>query len=367
MSLLQRLDSFPQPAVPPLFIPFQTTDYTTLAPLISFQPEPIASNFTTLIYAGLDPTIDLKHRFFQSLSGQAKAKRGYKLNLDIHQAIQHNTTETLDGLRMKLLLFHEDVRQPYYGTCSMTSQDIGGRTPFGQDKQLLDYEEDSELEWDHDVDIEDIHDLMLSSPIAFDPSTSEEEEEEEEEEEGKREDRWIVPDGCLTDSPRKGFVVSRPAQRPHASPTHFMQPIVLGPSFESMQEYENHPLSDSKLHRIEEHPVEGCTLFEQVCMDKEEDEDAKDMISTQPLAAVYDEGEKNEFQRLSKEDQDKLILAIQENQSKSLMHMMNSIRSKKILMDYSSDQLQAIIYEIAAPEVRGNSKEYMWYLKPAIQ
>ncbi|CAO3696827.1 unnamed protein product [Rhizopus stolonifer] len=350
-----------------LFEPFKLNTYTTLAPILQPQP-PIAFNFNTLIHHKLHPLVDLKKQFFNSLSAQAKRKRGYKMDVDVHQAIMKNDSEALDSLRMKLLSFYEDVRQPYYGTCSKTSEFVTGLTPFGKDNVMLDYDEDSELEWDHDVDMDDVHDLMLSSPVAFDTSSSSSEDESSVlDKNEKREDRWIVPDGYLTDNEnRKRFVKCRPAQVPDSS--GIMNTVILGPSFESTHEHENHPLSDYKLHRIEEHPIEGCTAFNKVYMNRNEDEDFQDMTSSQPLATVYDmdKEKKKKSKRLSEEDHNELILTIMENRSKTLMSIMNSIRLKKILGEYTSDQLQAIIHDVAVQEVRGGSKEYMWYIKSQI-
>ncbi|KAJ3354368.1 hypothetical protein GGF32_002576 [Allomyces javanicus] len=57
----------------------------------------------------------------------------------------------------KLLKFHEDRRPAYWGTWSKTSSVITGRRPLARDTAVLDYEYDSEAEWDdEDVDGEEI-------------------------------------------------------------------------------------------------------------------------------------------------------------------------------------------------------------------
>lgn len=50
--------------------------------------------------------------------------------------------------RYKFLGFHEDVRPPYRGTWSKSSKLVNGRRPFSKDTQYLDYENDSEAEWE---------------------------------------------------------------------------------------------------------------------------------------------------------------------------------------------------------------------------
>lgn len=56
--------------------------------------------------------------------------------------------------RYKFLGFHEDVRPPYRGTWSKKSPLVTGRRPWGQDRKYLDYENDSEEEWEDGDDDE---------------------------------------------------------------------------------------------------------------------------------------------------------------------------------------------------------------------
>lgn len=51
---------------------------------------------------------------------------------------------------IKLLKFHADRRPGYVGTWSKTSKVIGFRTPWDKDKALLNYDVDSDEEWDED-------------------------------------------------------------------------------------------------------------------------------------------------------------------------------------------------------------------------
>jgi chromatin assembly factor 1 subunit A len=50
--------------------------------------------------------------------------------------------------KYKYFLFNEDVRPPYYGTWSKKSDIVSGRKPFAQDSSHVDYEYDSEAEWE---------------------------------------------------------------------------------------------------------------------------------------------------------------------------------------------------------------------------
>uniref|UniRef100_A0A3B5ADW5 Chromatin assembly factor 1 subunit A n=1 Tax=Stegastes partitus TaxID=144197 RepID=A0A3B5ADW5_9TELE len=51
---------------------------------------------------------------------------------------------------MKLLKFHENYRPAYWGTWSKKSSHISPRCPLRQDKDLLDYEVDSDEEWEEE-------------------------------------------------------------------------------------------------------------------------------------------------------------------------------------------------------------------------
>lgn len=53
-------------------------------------------------------------------------------------------------IRTKYLYFDENVRPAYYGTHRSKSAVIGPRKPFAKDVQRLDYDYDSEAEWEED-------------------------------------------------------------------------------------------------------------------------------------------------------------------------------------------------------------------------
>uniref|UniRef100_A0A8C6TFY1 Chromatin assembly factor 1, subunit A (p150) n=1 Tax=Neogobius melanostomus TaxID=47308 RepID=A0A8C6TFY1_9GOBI len=88
---------------------------------------------------------------------------------------------------MKLLQFRENYRPAYWGTWSKKSSHISARCPFRQDKDLLDYEVDSDEEWEEEEPGESL-------------SHSEGEDEEEGgEEDGEDDDGFFVPHGYLSD------------------------------------------------------------------------------------------------------------------------------------------------------------------------
>ncbi|XP_061593774.1 chromatin assembly factor 1 subunit A isoform X2 [Cololabis saira] len=86
---------------------------------------------------------------------------------------------------MKLLQFHANYRPAYWGTWSKKSSHISPRCPLKQDKDLLDYEVDSDEEWEEE-----------------EPGESLSHSEGEDEEEGgddDDDDGFFVPHGYLSD------------------------------------------------------------------------------------------------------------------------------------------------------------------------
>ncbi|XP_018583820.1 chromatin assembly factor 1 subunit A isoform X2 [Scleropages formosus] len=88
--------------------------------------------------------------------------------------------------RMKLLQFHENYRPAYWGTWRKKSKLISPRYPLRQDKDLLDYEVDSDEEWEEEEPGESL-------------SHSEGDDDEEGGEEDDEDDGFFVPHGYLSD------------------------------------------------------------------------------------------------------------------------------------------------------------------------
>uniref|UniRef100_A0A8C4QQ70 Uncharacterized protein n=1 Tax=Eptatretus burgeri TaxID=7764 RepID=A0A8C4QQ70_EPTBU len=81
---------------------------------------------------------------------------------------------------MKLLHFHENYRPAYYGTWRKCSKQITPRNPYAKDEELLDYEVDSDDEWNEEEPGESL-------------SHSEGEEDDDDN------DGFFVPHGHLSD------------------------------------------------------------------------------------------------------------------------------------------------------------------------
>jgi len=90
--------------------------------------------------------------------------------------------------RYKFLGFHEDVRPPYRGTWSKSSSIVTGRRPYGKDAAYLDYENDSEEEWE-EGDEEEGEDLQDG-----DDGVDEEDDMQRDEEDN---DGWLAAEDDL--------------------------------------------------------------------------------------------------------------------------------------------------------------------------
>ncbi|XP_031477923.1 chromatin assembly factor 1 subunit FAS1 [Nymphaea colorata] len=99
------------------------------------------------------------------------------------------------GRKKKLLQFDKSHRPAYYGTMSRTSDVVGPRHPLQKDPNL-DYDNDSDEEWEEEDPGENLSD--------FDKDDEEENIESDEnpkaEDEDESEDGFVVPDGYLSDN-----------------------------------------------------------------------------------------------------------------------------------------------------------------------
>ncbi|CAH0718282.1 unnamed protein product, partial [Brenthis ino] len=96
-------------------------------------------------------------------------------------------TTTREKLRPKLLAFHENRRPPYWGTWRKKSSSINPRKPFTTDEKLLDYEVDSDEEWEEEQDGESIDGSVANS------------DEEQDNDEYEVDNEVFVPHGYLSD------------------------------------------------------------------------------------------------------------------------------------------------------------------------
>ncbi|CAH2234329.1 jg7468 [Pararge aegeria aegeria] len=92
-----------------------------------------------------------------------------------------------EKLRPKLLAFHDNRRPPYWGTWRKKSSFIKARQPFKTDEKLLDYEVDSDDDWEEEQDGESIDGSAAGS------------DDEQDADEYEVDNEVFVPHGYLSD------------------------------------------------------------------------------------------------------------------------------------------------------------------------
>ncbi|KAG2199311.1 hypothetical protein INT47_012945, partial [Mucor saturninus] len=384
-----------------LFGSFQQEKHVHIAPYFRQPRKRLCSSFDTLLYVGLNNSFDLRQRFLNELSPTSKKPRGIpaNLHLDMKKAWLESTTagrgspsnnmyKKIRSLKMKLIQFHEDVRPAYYGTWSKAyngKNDINGRRPFAKDTKVLNYDYDSEAEWDHDVDGDDIHTL---DPDEDDDmlitDSTDEEGEEEEEVVNDGEVKWVVPEGYLSEdegmhdvkrysSRARPRIVSRPAKWPISGNKHFpMKSVILGPSFESIYEPDNHPLSDFKMHMLVTLDASRgySPLDTMVDSEASSNSETPEPVSA-PLTICFEPNKikpplfQREIDKIMNSNKEELINIILDNKTRTMMGLVSVLKCHKLFSEHTTAQLQAMIHDIAVQEMRGTNREYNWYLRVA--
>uniref|UniRef100_A0A1A7WYD6 Chromatin assembly factor 1, subunit A (p150) n=1 Tax=Iconisemion striatum TaxID=60296 RepID=A0A1A7WYD6_9TELE len=174
------------------FAPFEIKENMSLAPLCRVQCE--ESALEELDRSLLTPAENLNglndwisHKPRQS--GPTKPKRTDSVSdcLLMERAKPDGIPDRKRYGPMKLLQFHENYRPAYWGTWSKKSSHISPRCPLTLDKDFLDYEVDSDEEWEEEEPGESL-------------SHSEGEDEEEGgDDEDDDDDGFFVPHGYLSD------------------------------------------------------------------------------------------------------------------------------------------------------------------------
>ncbi|KAI7903634.1 chromatin assembly factor 1 subunit A-domain-containing protein [Cokeromyces recurvatus] len=248
------------------------------------------------------------------------------------------------ALRMKLLQFSENVRPAYHGTFTQKSRVVNGRKPFAQDNDVLDYEVDSEAEWEPEGEGEDIH------------SDNEEEEDINSDIIDPEDAGWLVPEGYLSDN--EGVegehdddrVIHKSLQyHKSTSKRVAIRKIVLGPFFEGETE-EDETMKPFEAQFLLDIPKEGYNPFYKEPVSK---------ISANTTLTTSSNGNttsatshnKNEFTEVHT---NALISVINEKPLESIPSLITEAKANWILKDVSKRQLEAKIKDIAVKEKRGS-------------
>ncbi|KAF9110823.1 hypothetical protein BGX27_005836 [Mortierella sp. AM989] len=270
------------PSLSELFHPFHVKKNTTLAPVNRFaksiSKETIDSelNISGNSEGGSDMDVDLEHsvpllaermvaketllalfpkaqqsedsaahqrkkklpRRYQSMTVTEVVQSGLLLQDEDDDTNYMLTWKDIPSLRMRLLQFAENYRPAYYGTWSKQSKNVSGRRFLGKDTELVDYEFDSEAEWEEDEEGEECK------------SDDEEEDAEDLGSDQDEEDDWLVPEGYLSedeglDAGEEGgpeAVSQKKSKEPRRPTLAQMVPIIVGPVFElTLGDCPSHP------------------------------------------------------------------------------------------------------------------------------
>ncbi|XP_075895576.1 chromatin assembly factor 1 subunit A [Nelusetta ayraudi] len=172
------------------FAPFEIKENVSLAPLCRVQCEESAlEELDRCLLNQSDDGHTLKDWIGQKprRSGPTKPRQSKSLRECI--AVEGPNTDSVPDRKhygpMKLLKFHANYRPAYWGTWSKKSSHISPRCPLRQDKDLLDYEVDSDEEWEEEEPGESL--------------SHSEGEDEEEGGEDDDDDGFFVPHGYLSE------------------------------------------------------------------------------------------------------------------------------------------------------------------------
>ncbi|XP_058714322.1 chromatin assembly factor 1 subunit A [Poecile atricapillus] len=174
------------------FAPFEIKENMVLAPLsrVSLDPDDLEQLDKLLRAQNSDGS------FLRDLKCRKPRKTGPTLVSDSNDSVNSDVVVVdscqADAVperekfgRMKLLQFSENHRPAYWGTWNKRTALIRARNPWAKDTKLLDYEVDSDEEWEEEEPGESL-------------SHSEEDDEEEGEDEDE-DDGFFVPHGYLSE------------------------------------------------------------------------------------------------------------------------------------------------------------------------
>ncbi|TRZ02844.1 hypothetical protein DNTS_026718 [Danionella cerebrum] len=170
------------------FAPFEIKAHMALAPLTRVQCEDSVLEELDRYLARPDGTLNgLKDWTAHKPRRSGPTMPG---NLRQGDCVLLTESQKAEGVpdrgRMKLLQFHDNYRPAYWGTWSKKSAFISPRFPLKMDKELLDYEVDSDEEWEEEEPGESL-------------SHSEGDDDDEAGDDDDDDDGFFVPHGYLSE------------------------------------------------------------------------------------------------------------------------------------------------------------------------
>ncbi|KAJ8362933.1 hypothetical protein SKAU_G00117640, partial [Synaphobranchus kaupii] len=174
------------------FAPFEIKEHMVLAPLTRVQCEEADLEELDEYLARPDGALDglrdwRRHKPRRSSPTRARCTEGVGECMVVSESQgREDVPDRQRYGRMKLLQFRENYRPAYWGTWNKKTTLISPRCPLRQDKELLDYEVDSDEEWEEEEPGESL-------------SHSEGDDDDEGGEDDDDDDGFFVPHGYLSD------------------------------------------------------------------------------------------------------------------------------------------------------------------------
>lgn len=174
------------------FAPFEIKAHMSLAPLTRVQCEDAVLEELDHYLAQPDSTLNGLKDWTKHKPRSSGPTRPNHIN-SVRDCLVVTESLKADGVpdrcrygRMKLLRFHDNYRPAYWGTYSKKSKHISPRCPLRQDKDLMDYEVDSDEEWEEEEPGESL-------------SHSEGDDDDEAGDDDDDDDGFFVPHGYLSE------------------------------------------------------------------------------------------------------------------------------------------------------------------------
>ncbi|KAI7791366.1 chromatin assembly factor 1 subunit A [Triplophysa rosa] len=174
------------------FAPFEIKEHMSLAPLTRVQCEDAVLEELDHYLAQPDSTLNGLKDWTKHKPRRSGPTRPHRIN-SVRDCSVVTESVKADGVpdrhrygRMKLLHFQDNYRPAYWGTYSKKSKHISPRCPLRQDKDLLDYEVDSDEEWEEEEPGESL-------------SHSEGDDDDEAGDDDDDDDGFFVPHGYLSE------------------------------------------------------------------------------------------------------------------------------------------------------------------------
>ncbi|TPX31750.1 hypothetical protein SeMB42_g07710 [Synchytrium endobioticum] len=255
-----------------------------------------------------------------------------------------NSLEQIRRLPWKLLQFDEDARPAYWGTWSKKTEAVSGRRPFGK-AEMLDYEYDSEAEWEPDEEGEECH------------SDEEDEDDSLESSSQASEEGWLVPDGHLSDDEGENLDRQPPPAEPKKRVIEALVPVIVGLYFEEADDEDQDCPSVLK-------ECQYFTLNEKFPVDP---------FALDPLGAddflddPFNNSVKSKGKGAFTEECMKSIACIIHGNGQKLPIQIAAIQNKHPDLRLRKIAIEGKIKEIAEKERRGRDNKQKFYVKPEFE